>query len=297
MNRAELRLLIRQRADMVGSSFVTDDEIDAMIDSSVSALHDIITDTFGNDYFSRTTWFQLTGLGDSNVTWPRPEFGDLGSIPGPDTGIATCFQLPEEFVRLVRVQFFKGTISRNFVQVGVEASDLENMRATTWSLNAPDKRAYPMHRIETAGQVFDYTPRDWFQTHVAYRLRRGPIRQLAMAGTTGGGVPFYQFVNATGSCIEFLPVPTGSVAVQVDFVPKPMLLPDHPYPEYLTFDCAALCVEKQRSDSTVLRTLQDRVVSRIRNDAKTVDAASPPMAVDIYGSNRLPRSNGEPWPL
>ena len=299
MNREDLRLAIRQRADMVGSLFVTDDEIDAMIDSSVGDLYDILAQQFGDEYWSTITWLQVNGTGDPSIAWPCLQLTQNGFVvdTGPDNGIGTLFPLPADFTRLTRVQFFKGTITRQNVNVGISqlSSQLSEVQpAPNWQLTAPDKTAYPIHRIDTAGQIFDYTPKDWLQTHVAYRLRHSATAQLRMSTVGTQGV-IYQSLPVIDTWIEFLPVPTGQYAVQIEYVPKAQLIPNHPFPEYIIFDCAALCLEKQRSDSSTLRALQDRVKARISQSARTVDAANAPMVGDVYGRNRLPGSRGG-WP-
>lgn len=278
---------------MVGSLFVTDDELDLMIDSSVADLYDLLTTQYGDEYFSRTSWIQTYAGTDPNISWPRLAI-DPAIWTGPDDGPISAYALPDDFVRLVRVQFFVGTVTNTSVRIGTLAE--YNVRSQeNWTLNCTDKRAYPMHRIDTPGQVIDFTPMDWSQTRVGYRLRHGPLRQLRWIGLDGG-VPVYTEDFCNGTAIDFLPVPKSSYAVQVTYVPTPTLLPNHPFPEYLIFDCAALCLEKQRSDSSTLRALQERVKARIAQYSRTPDAANAPRVVDVYGSNRIPTS-GEfpPW--
>lgn len=291
MDRAQLRTAIRQKADMVDSLFVTDTEIDGLIDLSVADLYDILTRQYGDEYWATTTWIQVRGGTDPNIAWPRLEINRESPIPGPDEGPESCYALPDDFARLVRCQFFAGTVTRKSVLLEVpEGTDV--VPALNWTLNCPDKRAYPMHPIDTAGQVIDFTPCDWRQARVAYRLRHGPMQQMSRSGTLYGE-PVFTIVTHYGTAIEFLPVPNGEYAVQVTYVPTPSLLPNHPFPDYIIFDCAAQCLEKQRSDSSTLRALQARVVQRIEQYAKTPDAANPPKVVDIYGTNRV---GGRRWP-
>ena len=294
MERAGLRLAIRQRADMVNSQFVTDDEINLMIDSSVAALHDILCTQHGDEYWAKISWINVFPGTDPNIAWPRPWL-DNSSTP-PDQGYASCYALPDDFMRLVRCQFMDGAFTWDAVRIGSE-SDFRNDKNPNVHLASVGKSAYPMHRLDTAGQVVSMVPADWKQTQVAYRLRRGPIRDLSWTSSGGGGTKYYTEITKTGTVIEFLPVPLRSYAVQVTYVPTAQLLPDHPFPEYLIFDCAALCLEKQGSDSSTLRALQGRVEQRIARESRTVDAANPPKVVDVYGRNRLPWAGNDypPW--
>jgi hypothetical protein len=293
MNRSELRTAIRRGADMVNSLFVTDDELDNWIDLSVASLYDILVAQYGDEYWSSTTWIQVRPGTDTTIAWPRLEIGVDTALAGPDTGYPSSYILPDDFVRLVRCQYLAGTVTRQQVEVG-ELTAHAPETVYNWTLNCPDKHAYPMHRIDTPGQEIDFTPRSWLQTHVGYRLRRGVGQQLRYVGFDAA--PIYSVVTRTGTVIDFLPVPDAYYAVQVTYVPRPMLLPNHPFPEYLINDCIALCLEKQQSDSSVQRALQARVVEQIQQYSRTPDAANPPKIVDVYGSNRIPGSNSRlPW--
>jgi hypothetical protein len=292
MNREELRLTIRRRCDMVDSDFVTDDEIDLMIDSAVGVLYDILADAFGDEYWSTPYWFNVYPGTDPAIAWPRVLIDPAGT-GGPDDGPRSCYALPKDFRRLVRCQFFVGSVAQDPVRVG-SVSMYEVRVSPSWRLTCSDKRAYPMHRMDTAGQIIDFTPKDWKQCGVVYRLRRGPVTELVQVGTDQGNA-IYSETTHTGTVIEFLPVPSQHYAVQLMYVRNPELLPDHPFPEYLIYDCAALCLEKQGSDSSALRALQARTVASIKNDARTPDAASPPMVVDVQRNRAGRDPRGEPW--
>jgi len=102
--------------------------------------------------------------------------------------------------------------------------------------------------------------------------------------------------------IQFLPVPSGRYAVQFFYVPKPRVPSGdtehlaYDFPDWIIFDCAAECLEKQESDSRPMRARLERVKDRIRNNARTLDAGQVPQVVDVYGSNRLERNSlTDPW--
>jgi hypothetical protein len=48
---AEMRLLAQQRADLVGSDFVTDAEWRSYLNGSIAELYDLLLTKFGNDYY------------------------------------------------------------------------------------------------------------------------------------------------------------------------------------------------------------------------------------------------------
>lgn len=53
MTLAELRAAVRQRADMVNSEFVSDDELSGYINNSLYSLYDLLVTTYGEDYFAK----------------------------------------------------------------------------------------------------------------------------------------------------------------------------------------------------------------------------------------------------
>lgn len=58
--RLELRTVIRQRADMVNSLFVTDAEFNTYIDQSYAWLYDLLVGAYGEDYFVSNVDFTTT---------------------------------------------------------------------------------------------------------------------------------------------------------------------------------------------------------------------------------------------
>lgn len=293
MNRDELRLAIRRRADMVGSAFVSDDELDAWCDIAIAELHGILRSKYGDEYFSKTTWIQVTPGTDPTIAWPRLEVNTESPIPGPDTGYPSSYPLPDDFLSLVRVQFFRGEVTRSTVQVG--SGGLYSLEAAeNWTLNSPDKRSLPMHPIDTAGQLIDFTPRNWMQFIPKYRLRSGPLRQLSLDSLNVGGSPAYSEVWRSGTVIDFLPPPAEKYAVQVTYVGSPCLLPNHPHIAYVICGVAAMCLSKQQQDPSALLAEQGKVVALITGPEATKDAANPHRVVDIRGGGMRRRMG--PWP-
>lgn len=289
MNRGELRTAILRRADMVGSDFVSDPELDTWIDLSVAELHGILRQKYGDEYWSKTTWIQVRPGTDPNIAWPRPELNAESAIPGPDTGYPASYGLPLDFLSLVRCQFLKGTVTRQTVQVQAgNDGEFQLQPAENWTLNCPDKRAYPMRPIDTTGAMMDFNPRDWTAGGVEYRLRSGPVRQLSL-NTFNGGQPAYTEVWHHGTVIEFLPPPIAEYAVQITYVQAPQLLPDHPHIGYVICGVAAMCLNKQQQDPSALLGEQAQIVQLISGPSATKDAANPRMVVDAYPRRRLGR--------
>jgi len=54
---SEIRTRCRERADMESSQFVTDDELNFYINQSISELHDILVQSYGEDYYVKNVSF------------------------------------------------------------------------------------------------------------------------------------------------------------------------------------------------------------------------------------------------
>ena len=61
MNLQQLRVASRQRADMVNSTFITDDELSSYINASYFELYDLLVQKYGNDYYVTQYSFSLVG--------------------------------------------------------------------------------------------------------------------------------------------------------------------------------------------------------------------------------------------
>ena len=70
---SEIRTQARQRADMVGSDFISDSEFNTMINSSAAALYDLLSDAF-EDYFTKDSAPLSLGVGQNRLTLPNDFF-------------------------------------------------------------------------------------------------------------------------------------------------------------------------------------------------------------------------------
>jgi len=74
---AAVRTLVRQRANMEDSQFVTDDELNAYINLSHQELYGLLVQKYGADYFCSSTTFTTDGTND-NFALPSDFFKCLG---------------------------------------------------------------------------------------------------------------------------------------------------------------------------------------------------------------------------
>jgi hypothetical protein len=167
--------------------------------------------------------------------------------------------------------------------VSTPDADPNTQYGPEWRLISSQSEFVPIDAMDLTGQVLNTAQREWTQTGVRYRIHCGPHR--IVAGSLNQGSPVGTDSQwLPNSAIDFLPVPSSRYAVQVFYVPKPYLMvtDSEPFPydheEWIIRECAARCLEKERSpDASVMRAGIEQVKIRIRDWAQTKDAANPPM--------------------
>jgi hypothetical protein len=68
---------IRQRANMVNSTFVSDSELNGYINNSIAELYDILVQKYGNEYYATSSTFNLVS-GTESYSLPATFFKMLG---------------------------------------------------------------------------------------------------------------------------------------------------------------------------------------------------------------------------
>lgn len=81
---AQLRLESRQRSDMTNSTFVTDSELNNYINNSIAELHDILVQSYGEDYYVSEASFTSTSNTASYALNTIISSGDFYKIKGID---------------------------------------------------------------------------------------------------------------------------------------------------------------------------------------------------------------------
>ena len=87
ITEANLVARVRQRADMESSLFVSDLEVQTYINSAISELHDILVQTYGQDYYVSSSTFNTVAGTDSypiNSSTSGPNISDFYKLRGID---------------------------------------------------------------------------------------------------------------------------------------------------------------------------------------------------------------------
>ena len=87
ITEAKLVARVRQRADMESSLFVSDLEVQTYINAAISELHDILVQTYGQDYYVSSSTFNTVAGTDSypiNSSTSGPNISDFYKLRGID---------------------------------------------------------------------------------------------------------------------------------------------------------------------------------------------------------------------
>lgn len=106
---AQLRERARERADMEESQFVDDTELNYYINSSIAELHDILVQSYGEDYYVEETTFTTTPGQESydlSTIFPDNDFYKLRGIDAQLNGDDYFTLKPFNFNERNRFQHF-----------------------------------------------------------------------------------------------------------------------------------------------------------------------------------------------
>ena len=100
----QLRTRARQRADMENSKFVSDSELNDYINSSIAELHDILIQSYGEDYYINETTFS-TIVGQESYDLPT-DFYKMRGVDARLTGTRWLTLQPYNFNERNRFEDF-----------------------------------------------------------------------------------------------------------------------------------------------------------------------------------------------
>ncbi len=327
---AELITRIRQRADMVDTQFVTDEELTSYCNESLGELYDLIIGSAAQEYFMRScNIYELPpwrrGLSAGDPAWFRDGFmsrdGKVPDIlPGTEfeVGDGTYAMLPPDFYKILGVD----------ANVG---QDNIPWKLTPYNFNKRDNMA-PFNGTWQKGLTMQY--------RLAGRMAKMYDRQ----GPTALQPPlppsaFSLFANAPGTgedeiiasqqvglfsaqTLYLTPFPPtlpneGRSLITVWYIPLPprffyetvlddedpaqvVLSPDTQFvpgfahwDEYLTVDVAMRIRDKEESETQLLLVQKQNITQRILAQAPTRDAQFPETVQDTsYAGIQV---NTYPW--
>lgn len=322
---AELITRIRQRADMVDTQFVTDEELTSYCNESLGELYDLIVGSAAQEYFMRSCniyeqppWGR--GLTPADPAWYRDGFmvrdGKIpaaGFVPELEVGDGTYAMLPPDFYKILGVD----------ANVG---QDNIPWKLTPYNFNKRDNMA-PFNGTWQKGLTMQY--------RLAGRMAKMYDRQdplvvvppevLSLFANAPGvgpdGISAASFVGLwSAQSLYLTPFPpslpdSGKSLITVWFIPLPpkfafatledvsedtVFSPDTQFvpgfahwDEYLTVDVAMRIRDKEESETQLLLVQKQNITQRILAQAPTRDAQFPETVQDTsYAGIQV---NTYPW--
>ncbi len=320
---AELITRIRQRADMVDTQFVTDEELTSYCNESLGELYDLIVGSAAQEYFMRSCniyelppWTRLLSINDGS--WFRDGYmcrdGKVPNViagdPDYEVGDGTYAVLPPDFYKILGVD----------ANVG---QDNIPWKLTPYNFNKRDNMA-PFNGTWQKGLTMQY--------RLAGRMAKlydRPVTDLpALAPGELAETPNAPGIASATFLLEQLRIslwspqtlyltpfpPTlpneGRSLITVWYIPLPpkfaptsddsQVTPENQYvpgfahwDEYLTVDVAMRIRDKEESETQLLLVQKQNITQRILAQAPTRDAQFPETVQDTsYAGIQV---NTYPW--
>ena len=306
---AELITRIRQRADMVDTQFVTDEEITSYCNESLGELYDLIVGSAAQEYFMRScNIYELPpwtrGLTAADPGWYRDGFMVRdGSVTGIEVGDGTYAMLPPDFYKILGVDANVGQDNIPWKLTPYNFNKRDNMAPFngTWQ-----KGLTMQYRLAgRMAKMYDRPPDP--PTPVPLdasfpELANAP--GIGMEGTAAASfvglwsaqslylTPFPPTLPNEGRSlitVWYIPLPprfrwetvTDPEGTDVLFSPETQWVPGFAHwDEYLTIDVAMRIRDKEESEVQLLLIQKQNITQRILAQAPTRDAQFPETVQD-----------------
>jgi hypothetical protein len=321
MTLPELRLATRQRADMVNSQFVTDQEFNSYINASYFELYDLLVQKYGNDYYMKEYSFQL----QTNVTrYDLPD--DFFKLLGVDLRISDG---PDGYVSLRPFTLAeRNRYSTANVQTWIGVTNLRYRISANklWFTPSPNMgqtiRIWYVPRLKALFDPVTITVAAQPVSGDLLTVGASTIDLFAQVGATlaetaenisdainalGGDVAA-EWLNSVvtlasavdtpiGIAVENATTPGADVRVQLSAasITGESTTADgvSGWLEYVVTDAAIKALQKEESDTTTLQFQKAALIKRIESAAENRDAGSPATIADVQWTNGTwPFGNG-----
>jgi hypothetical protein len=241
---AQLRDKVRQRADMVGSTFVTDPELSGYINDSASELFDILVTRF-EDQFTRV---RISIALNAPISLDTVGFCT-------DLGVEDTYDIPfESFLKLRALE----------AEVGGEWVTLRHIPLADW-------RKYTMLDGSMSSRPFGYTI-------MADRIVIVPdgLRDATLGLSTEDGRRYRIYYIP-----QFTPMKDAESDPDDELTGGQEELFECPsgWHDYIVIDAAIKCLQKEESDVTVLVMAKAAMLERIKRAASQRDAGGTSLRV------------------
>ena len=324
---AELITRIRQRADMVDTQFVTDEELTSYCNESLGELYDLIIGSAAQEYFMRSCniyelppWTRGLGVGDG--AWFRDGYmcrdGKVPNIvaadPDYEVGDGTYAVLPPDFYKILGVDANVGQDNIPWKLTPYNFNKRDNMapfngpwqKGLTMQYRLAGRMAKLYDRPTTdvpalpTGEMAE-TPNAPGIASAAFLVEQ--VRTSLWSPQTLYLTPFPPTLPNEGRSlitVWYIPLPPRFTPLDPQADPPRIVTPENQFvpgfahwDEYLTVDVAMRIRDKEESETQLLLVQKQNITQRILAQAPTRDAQFPETVQDTsYAGIQV---NTYPW--
>jgi len=305
---ATLMTRVRQRADMVGSTFVSDAEIRTWLNSALAELHDIMILCF-EDYYVNEASYTFTGTTESG-TLPAAFYKALGVdfTSNGNTYTVKPFSLQERNMYNGNAGTIEGNVAPLRYQIRGDSIYFipKNPVGTVTLYYAPECEQYAtgggvsigvLNADPLTGSTFTLaTTSDSHNFNVGMEI---VFAQNNTSGIRTGGTRVVTAINNTTGVVTVsvalddslgssdLIFESGDYALAADLLDDSSTVASKNkaiasgYEEYLVVSVAIKCLMKEESDVRMLLAEKADIRKRIENAAPRKDAGHPHKIIDV----------------
>lgn len=322
MSLPQLRVASRQRADMVNSQFITNDELNSYINASYFELYDLLVQKYGDDYYVEQYSFPLS----QNITrydLPADFFKllgvDLQISDGPDGYVSLRpFTLAERNrYSTANVQTWIGVTNLRYRLSGNKLwftpSPQTGQTIRIWYIPRLRELTDPVTLTLSgvvAGDTLNFGNTSFIagvdfvigatDTITAQNLATAVETAFTdSTATVANAVITFETTDTTGYALSVSNATTVGVdlrmALSAALVVESSEVADgiSGWMEYVVTDAAIKMMQKEESDTTVLQIQKQALIKRIEAAAENRDAGSPATVADVQWTNGTwPFGNG-----
>jgi hypothetical protein len=320
MNLAQLRTASRQRADMVNSTFVSEDELNSYINASYFELYDLLVQKYGDDYFVERYSFSLQQneeLYELPINFFKLLGVDLSISSGPDGYVSLRpFTLAERNrYSTANVQTWIGVTNLRYRLSGNKLwftpSPQTGQEIRIWYIPRLQELTDPVtvtlvgviagDALSVGSSSFiagtDYTIGDT-DTQTAAALAAAITAAMPdVTATSNGNVMTLETTSLTALALLVSGSLGATTRIQLSAssVVESSEVADgiSGWLEYVVTDAAIKMMQKEESDTSVLQIQKQALIKRIEAAAENRDAGSPATIADVQWTNGTwPFGNG-----
>jgi len=322
MSLPQLRVASRQRADMVNSQFVTNDELNSYINASYFELYDLLVQKYGDDYYVEQYSFALS-QNQTRYDLPADFFKllgvDLQISDGPDGYVSLRpFTLAERNrYSTANVQTWIGVTNLRYRLSGNKLwftpSPQTGQTIRIWYIPRLRELTDPVTLTLSgivAGDTLNFGNSSFIagvdfvigatDTITAQNLATAVEAAFTdSTATSDNAVITFETTNATGYALSVENTTTIGVGLRMILSAAQVVESSEVadgisgWLEYVVTDAAIKMMQKEESDTGVLQLQKAALIKRIEAAAENRDAGSPATVADVQWTNGTwPFGNG-----